>query len=318
MITFPDDVKAAYSRSKNIIRKTPLDHSPSLSNIIDGDVYLKLDNIQKTGSFKFRGAISKMTSLNEKQRKKGVVTASTGNHGAAVSLGMKILGINGSIIVPENIAPNKVENIKNLGGSVEYYGNDCLEAEQRAQEISVTTSAIYISPYNDPVIVAGQGTMGVELDEDLSNIDTVIVAVGGGGLISGIGGYLKTVQPKVEMVGCSPKNSCVMYESLQAGRILDLPSKPTLSDGTAGGIEENSITFEICKKIISDFVLLTEDEIAAGIRNGLEDHHQLIEGSAGAAIAALKKRETELNGKTVVIVICGGNISSNTLREVLA
>ena len=109
-----------------------------------------------------------------------------------------------------------------------------------------------------------------------------------------------------------------MYESLQAGIILDLPSKPTLSDGTAGGIEENSITFEICKKIIGDFVLLTEDEIAAGIRNGLEDHHQLIEGSAGAAIAALMKRKTELNGKTVVIVICGGNISSNTLREVLA
>ena len=231
---------------------------------------------------------------------------------------MKILGINGSIIVPENIAPNKVENIKNIGGNVEYHGNDCLEAAQRAQEISVTTGAIYISPYNDPVIIAGQGTMGVELDEDLSNIDTVIVAVGGGGLISGIGGYLKTVQPKVEMVGCSPKNSCVMYESLQAGRILDLPSKPTLSDGTAGGVEENSITFEICKKIISDFVLLTEDEIAAGIRNGLEDHHQLIEGSAGAALAALMKRKTELNGKTVVIVICGGNISSSTLREVLA
>jgi threonine dehydratase len=318
MIAFPDDVKAAYIRSKNIIRKTPLDHSPALSNIIDGDVYLKLDNIQKTGSFKFRGAISKMTSLNEKQRKSGVVTASTGNHGAAVSLGMKILGINGSIIVPENIAPNKVENIKNLGGTVEYYGNDCLEAEQRAQEISVTTGAIYISPYNDPVIVAGQGTMGVEIDKDLSNIDTVIVAVGGGGLISGIGGYLKTVQPKVKIVGCSPKNSCVMYESLKAGTILDLPSKPTLSDGTAGGVEENSITFEICKRIISDFVLLTEDEIAAGIRNGLEDHHQLIEGSAGAAIAALMKRKTELNGKTVVIVICGGNISSNTLREVLA
>ena len=133
MITFPDEVQAAYSRSKNIIRKTPLDHSPSLSNIIDGDVYLKLDNIQKTGSFKFRGAISKMTSLNEKQRKKGVVTASTGNHGAAVSLSMKILGISGSIIVPENIASNKVENIKNLGGTVEYFGNDCLEAEQRAQ-----------------------------------------------------------------------------------------------------------------------------------------------------------------------------------------
>ena len=317
MITFPDEVKAAYSRSKNIIRKTPLDHSPSLSNIIDGDVYLKLDNIQKTGSFKFRGAISKMTSLNEKQRKKGVVTASTGNHGAAVSLGMKILGINGSIIVPENIAPNKVENIKNLGGTVEYYGNDCLEAEQRAQEISVTTGAIYISPYNDPVIVAGQGTMGVELDEDLSNIDTVIVAVGGGGLISGIGGYLKTVQPNVEIIGCSPKNSCVMYESLNAGKQLDLPSKPTLSDGTAGGVEFGSITFEMCKEIIDDFTVVSENEIAKGIHIGLEKNHQLIEGAAGAAIAGFINQKEKFKGQTVVLVMCGGNISSAVLKSIL-
>jgi len=318
MITFPDDVLASYDRSKNYIRKTPLDHSPSLSELINGEVYLKLENVQKTGSFKFRGAISKITSLSSDQRNKGVVTASTGNHGAAVSLAMKILDVNGKIVVPKNIARNKLENIKKLGGIVEFYGKDCIESEFRAQEISKESGSAYISPYNDPDIVTGQGTIAVELDNQLNDIDEVIVSVGGGGLISGIGGYLKQVQPKVQMVACSPKNSCVMYESLNAGRILDLPSKQTLSDGTAGGVEEGSITFDICKEIIDDFVLVTEREIASGIRTAINDDHQLIEGSAGAAIAALFKRKKTLIGKRVIIIICGGNINSNTLHKVLS
>ena len=318
MITFPDDVLASYDRSKNYIRKTPLDHSPSLSELINGEVYLKLENVQKTGSFKFRGAISKITSLSSDQRNKGVVTASTGNHGAAVSLAMKILDVNGKIVVPKNIARNKLENIKKLGGIVEFYGKDCIESEFRAQEISKESGSAYISPYNDPDIVTGQGTIAVELDNQLNNIDEVIVSVGGGGLISGIGGYLKQVQPKVLMVACSPKNSCVMYESLNAGRILDLPSKQTLSDGTAGGVEEGSITFDICKEIIDDFVLVTEKEIASGIRTAINDDHQLIEGSAGAAIAAFFKRKNTLIGKRVVIIICGGNINPNTLHKVLS
>ena len=318
MITFPDDVLASYDRSKNYIRKTPLDHSPSLSELINGEVYLKLENVQKTGSFKFRGAISKITSLNSDQRNKGVVTASTGNHGTAVSLAMKILDVNGKIVVPKNIARNKLENIKKLGGIVEFYGKDCIESEFRAQEISKESGSAYISPYNDPDIVAGQGTIAVELDNQLNNIDEVIVSVGGGGLISGIGGYLKQVQPKVQMVACSPKNSCVMYESLNAGRILDLPSKQTLSDSTAGGVEEGSITFDICKEIIDNFVLVTEKDIASGIRTAINDDHQLIEGSAGAAIAALFKRKKTLIGKRVVIIICGGNINSTTLHKVLS
>ena len=318
MITFPDDVLASYDRSKNYIRKTPLDHSPSLSELINGEVYLKLENVQKTGSFKFRGAISKITSLSSDQRNKGVVTASTGNHGAAVSLAMKILDVNGKIVVPKNIARNKLENIKKLGGIVEFYGKDCIESEFRAQEISKESGSAYISPYNDPDIVTGQGTIAVELDNQLNDIDEVIVSVGGGGLISGIGGYLKQVQPKVQMVACSPKNSCVMYESLNAGRILDLPSKQTLSDGTAGGVEEGSITFDICKEIIDDFVLVTEREIASGIRTAINDDHQLIEGSAGAATAALFKRKKTLIGKRVIIIICGGNINSNTLHKVLS
>jgi threonine dehydratase len=288
-----------------------------LSNLIDDDVYLKLDNIQKTGSFKFRGAISKMTALTDDEKSKGVVTASTGNHGAACSLAMSILGIKGKIVVPENVHKNKVENILNLGGEVEYFGNDCINAEERAQEISNTTGATYISPYNDPDIICGQGTMGLEIWNDLATVDSVFISVGGGGLISGVGGYLKSMNENVNMVGVSPQNSCVMYESLKAGVQLDLPSEDTLSDGTAGGVEMGSITFELCQNIIDDFVLVSEDEIADGIRIGLEKHHQLIEGAAGAAIAGFMKQKDKLNGQTVVIVMCGGNISSEVLKSIL-
>lgn len=317
MIDFPTEVIKAYNRSKSSIRKTPLEHSPYLSNLIDGNVYLKLDNIQKTGSFKFRGAVSKMTSISATEKEKGVVTASTGNHGAACSLAMSLLGIDGKIVVPTIVQKNKVNNILNFGGKVEYHGDDCLIAEERAQEISKTTGATYISPYNDPAIICGQGTMGYEIDQDLKNIDSVFVSVGGGGLISGVGGYLKSVQKNVKMVAVSPKNSCVMYESIKAGKQLDLPSDPTLSDGTAGGVEMGSITFELCQRIIDEFILVTEDEIADGIRIGVEKHHQLIEGAAGAAIAGFMKQKDKLNGQTVVIVICGGNISSEVLKSIL-
>ena len=317
MIDFPTEVIKAYNRSKSSIRKTPLEHSPYLSNFIDGNVYLKLDNIQKTGSFKFRGAVSKMTSISATEKEKGVVTASTGNHGAACSLAMSLLGIDGKIVVPTIVHKNKVNNILNFGGKVEYHGDDCLIAEERAQEISKTTGATYISPYNDPAIICGQGTMGYEIDQDLKNIDSVFVSVGGGGLISGVGGYLKSVQKNVKMVAVSPKNSCVMYESIKAGKQLDLPSDPTLSDGTAGGVEMGSITFELCQRIIDEFILVTEDEIADGIRIGVEKHHQLIEGAAGAAIAGFMKQKDKLNGQTVVIVMCGGNISSEVLKSIL-
>jgi len=317
MIDFPTEVIKAYNRSKSYIRKTPLEHSPYLSNLIDGNVYLKLDNIQKTGSFKFRGAVSKMTSISATEKEKGVVTASTGNHGAACSLAMSLLGIDGKIVVPTIVHKNKVNNILNFGGKVEYHGDDCLIAEERAQEISKTTGATYISPYNDPAIICGQGTMGYEIDQDLKNIDSVFVSVGGGGLISGVGGYLKSVQKNVKMVAVSPKNSCVMYESIKAEKQLDLPSDPTLSDGTAGGVEMGSITFELCQRIIDEFILVTEDEIADGIRIGVEKHHQLIEGAAGAAIAGFMKQKDKLNGQTVVIVMCGGNISSEVLKSIL-
>ena len=317
MINYKVDIEAAAERSKPYVRHTPLEHSPYLSQLSGANVYLKLDNIQKTGSFKFRGAISKMTSLSDSERSNGVVTASTGNHGAACSLAMSELGIKGKIIVPENAHKNKVENILSLGGEVEHYGDDCIHAEERAQEISMSTGATYISPYNDHDIVCGQGTLGMEVSQDLEDVDAIFISVGGGGLISGVGGYMKSIFPSIKVHGVSPKNSCVMYESLNAGKQLDLPSEPTLSDGTAGGVEFGSITFEMCKDIIDDFKIVSEDEIAKGIHVGLEKNHQLIEGAAGATIAGFINQKEKFKGQTVVLVMCGGNISSSVLKSIL-
>ena len=316
MINFRSNIEQVYKRSNSYIRHTPLEHSPYLSNLASANVFLKLDNIQKTGSFKFRGAISKMTSMSDQEKSNGVVTASTGNHGAACSLAMSTLQIKGKIVVPENVHKNKVENILNLGGEVEYYGDDCIDAEERAQEISKTTGATYISPYNDEAIVCGQGTMGLEIWEDLKGVDAVFVSVGGGGLISGVGGYLKSMNESIQVYGVSPKNSCVMYESLKAGKQLDLPSEPTLSDGTAGGVEFGSMTFEMCKEIIDDFSIVSEEEIAKGIQIGVEKHHQLIEGAAGTAIAGFMKQKDKFKDKTVVLVMCGGNISGAVLKSI--
>ena len=316
MIDFRSNIEQVYKRSNPHIRHTPLEHSPYLSNLASANVFLKLDNIQKTGSFKFRGAISKMTSMSDQEKSNGVVTASTGNHGAACSLAMSTLQIKGKIVVPENVHKNKVENILNLGGEVEYYGDDCIDAEERAQEISKTTGATYISPYNDEAIVCGQGTMGLEIWEDLKSIDAVFISVGGGGLISGVGGYLKSMNESIQVYGVSPEKSCVMYESLKAGKQLDLPSEPTLSDGTAGGVEFGSMTFEMCKEIIDDFSIVSEGEIAKGIQIGVEKHHQLIEGAAGTAIAGFMKQKDKFKDKTVVLVMCGGNISGAVLKSV--
>ncbi|MAM15240.1 MAG: serine/threonine dehydratase [Candidatus Marinimicrobia bacterium] len=316
MIDFRSNIEQVYKRSNPHIRHTPLEHSPYLSNLASANVFLKLDNIQKTGSFKFRGAISKMTSMSDQEKSNGVVTASTGNHGAACSLAMSTLQIKGKIIVPENVHKNKVENILNLGGEVEYYGDDCIDAEERAQEISKTTGATYISPYNDEAIVCGQGTMGLEIWEDLKGVDAVFISVGGGGLISGVGGYLKSMNESIQVYGVSPEKSCVMYESLKAGKQLDLPSEPTLSDGTAGGVEFGSMTFEMCKEIIDDFSIVSEGEIAKGIQIGVEKHHQLIEGAAGTAIAGFMKQKDKFKDKTVVLVMCGGNISGAVLKSV--
>jgi threonine dehydratase len=245
------------------------------------------------------------------------VTASSGNHGAAVARALEALGIPGVIYVPENASPAKVANIRSYGAEVRTHATDSGLTEIFARRYASENGRVYVSPYNDPVIVAGQGTIGRELSRQLDSVGALFVALGGGGLISGIGGYLKEIGRRVEVIACSPENSAVMHHSVRAGRILEMKSKPTLSDGTAGAVEQEAITLDLCRRYVDRYVLVSEEEIRNAMRLVIDHHHTLIEGAAGVAVAGYHKDKDRSADHNVVIVLCGANISRERLKEVL-
>ena len=311
------EVIAAEKRIRPHIRQTILDYSPYYSKLAGANVYFKLENLQHTGSFKVRGAMNKVLSLTPAERDRGVVTASTGNHGAATAFSLGKFNATGIVFVPQDAAAGKVQAIERLGAQVRYHGDDGAVTEAHARQYARDNRLTYISPYNDPQVIGGQGTIAVELAKQLDQIDMVFIALGGGGLISGVAGYLKSIQPDVRIIGCSPENSQVMIESVKAGQILNLASLQTLSDGTAGGIEPNSITFGLCRDLVDDYETVSEAEIKESLRQYMQVHHILIEGSAAVALAACVKQGDRLAGKNVVVILCGANISVETLKEIL-
>lgn len=308
------EVLEAEKRIRAYIRETPIEFSPFLSKMGNCEVFLKLENIQLTGSFKIRGAMNKILSLPQKTE---VVTASSGNHGLAVAYALQKLNGTGTIFLPTNTAQVKIDRLRDYDIPLEFFGTDCVEAEILARNIATRENKVFISPYNDLKIIGGQGTIALELTRQLAKIDVVLVTVGGGGLISGIGGYLRKSNPMIEIIGCLPLNSPVMYESVKAGRIVEMESKPTLSDGSAGGIEPNSMTFELCQRYVDHYILVTEDEIADAILFMIENHHMIVEGAAGVTIAAFLKEKNRFKGKNVILIICGGNISISQLKELI-
>lgn len=307
----------AAGRIADLARQTPLDYSQRFSVLTGADVYLKLENLQFTGSFKLRGASNRLMTLSQEQLAAGCVAASSGNHGAAVAYAMQKLGVEGVIFVPEQTSTAKVDAIKSYGGDVRFFGTDGLDTETHARQYADEHGMFYLSPYNDAEVIAGQGTCGVEIATQLPDVDAIYIAVGGGGLISGVGSVLKSHNPEVRIVGCQPEASAVMAHSVEAGHVIDEPSEPTLSDGTAGGVEQDSITFDLCRELVDDFVLVSEEQIAAAMRQFVDLEHQLIEGAAAVALAAMLEQEKANQGSKVVVLICGGNVSRDTLRQVL-
>lgn len=311
------EIEKAEIRIRPHVRETYVHFSDVLRDLSGAWVQCKLENLQFTGSFKVRGAISKILALPDKIRRRGVVAASTGNHGAAVAYCLRQFGTPGEIFVPEGSSPGKIEAMQRYAVKIRFHGQDCAETEAFARRYAEEHGMAYISPYNDVKVIAGQGTIGVELARQLGEMDAVFVSVGGGGLISGIGAYLRAVSPRTRIIGCSPENSAVMMRSLEAGKILDLPSQPTLSDGTAGGLEPGAMTFDLCRQLVDDFVTVTEEEIAHSLRLFIKSHHMLIEGAAAVAIAAFLKQAEKHRGKNVVLVLCGANIGFDTLKKIL-
>ena len=309
-------VRRAEERIRPRILTTPLVSSP-IGAGNGADLHLKLENQQHTGSFKARGAFNKLLSLERAALSRGVIAASTGNHGAAVAYAAREIGAVARVVVPGNADPGKVAAIASLGGEVIVHGEDSAVAETHARALAAREELPFISPYNDVEVAAGQGTAGVEITRQLHGIDAVFIALGGGGLLAGVGAWIKWVRPEAAIIGCSPENSAVMIHSLRAGESLELESKPTLSDGTAGGVEPGAVTFAWCRELADDLVTVSDDEIRQAMRVVHETHGLAVEGAAGVAVAGFLGQAERWRNRRVVAIVCGGNVSSAVFRSVL-
>ncbi len=289
-----------------MVLETPLEDVTDLHPSREVNLFFKMENLQITGSFKLRGATNKIVSLTPEQARRGVIAASNGNHGLGVAAAAQHTGISAEIYVSSHVSPVKARRIEEYGVTVRRAGENPLEAELAARTAAEKAAKVFISPYNDLDVIAGQGTIAVELHHQRPGLDAVFASVGGGGLIGGIGTYAKVVSPKTEIIGCWPENSRILFESLKAGRILDFPEQPTLSESTAGGLEPESVTLDICKNAIDRYLLVAEDEIAAAMRLVYQSKGWKIEGAAGVAVAAFLKEAERYRGKTVAVIICGG------------
>jgi len=310
-------VDAAETRIRTHVRETPLEYSAVLSGLTGAAVHLKLENLQRTGSFKVRGAFNRLLTLGEGERDRGIVAASSGNHGAAVALAMGVTGIAGIIFVPSSASRAKVDKIRNLGADVQFAGEESGATELFARSYAAEHHMTYVSPYNDEAVIAGQGTIGAELARQLPAIDAVVASVGGGGLIAGIAGYLKAARSDMVAVGVSARNSNAMAASVRAGRVVETTHLETLSDGTAGGIESGAVTFDLCRSLVDDFVDVDEPAIRSALRLFIESHAMLCEGAAALAISGLLTAREKLRGKTVAVIVCGANIAADTLKAAL-
>ena len=308
----------AEARIREHINETPLEYSLYLSKLTGAEVYLKLDLMQKTSSFKFRGACSKVMSLTEEEMDKGVLTASTGNYALAVGEAARLRGRKATIYVGEDIPANRLQIIKDHGFDVVIYGPGAWDAEKRARQVAEEEDKIYVSPYNDPVVVGGQGTCGLEISRQLPDVQAAFFAVGGGGLCGGSGGWLKSFNPDIKVIGVSPENSPVMYESVKAGKMLEMQTFPTLADTCAGGLDLDSVTLEPVQKYVDEIILLTEDEIAKAIRILFEQHRLVAEGSGALSVGGFLKMKDSFKGKKVVLTICGRNIDLDLFKKIIA
>ena len=313
MVTI-SDVYAARRRMGNWVRRTPFEQSPLLSNLINGEVWLKLENRQLTGSFKIRGASNRIALLTPEERVRGVVAASSGNHAQGVAYTARELGVKVVIVVPGNTPKVKRDAIRVLGAELIVHGDEYMGAERLAQSISRDRGMSFLSPYNDLYLIAGQGTVALEMVEDGPELDVVLVPVSGGGLISGIATVIKGAS-KAEVIGIQTEASPVMHESVKAGKIIDITMYDTVAEGLHGGIEQGSVTFSICQRLVDDWIDVKEATIIDALRLMLISHHEVIEGSGAVGIAALMEDPNRFEGKRVGVVVSGGNIDERLLRR---
>ena len=309
-------IKTAKQRIDNVIYRTPLYFSPRLTNRVQVNVFLKLECYQPTRAFKIRGAANKILKLSTAERERGLIAVSSGNHGLAVAYVSKLMGASATIVVPTNAVEEKVGMIEEYGARVVKHGLYHDERMSKALEIKKTTGATFIHPFDDPDIIAGQGTIGLEICEDLPNVDTVVVPIGGGGLISGVSTAIKNLNPSVRVVGVEPEKASSMYRSIKEGTIVRLADTTSIADGLAAR-EPGSFTFAVSKRNVDEIVLVTEEEIEKAVFDVIQDCHIFVEPSAATAIAALPKIKRLKPDQNLALVISGGNISRKILADIL-
>ncbi len=273
--------------------------------------------LTSNASFKLRGALNKLRTLSAEQKRRGVVSASTGNHGLAVSYASKLEAVSLTLFLPENAVPEKIQKIEKYGVDLKFHGSSCEQAEIHARRIADETGRIFISPYNDFDIIHGQGTLGIEIFEDLSDLDDVLVPVGGGGLIAGIGGYLKSLKPSVKAWGVEPINSAFMKASLAAGRLVEIREKSTLADAVAGGMEPGAVTFPLCQAYVDGILTVSETGLKNALRRLYEVHAKVVESAGALPLAGLIKARRRFQGRKVVLVISGGNIAAELFSRLI-
>lgn len=311
------DIYQAEYQIRETIYRTPLIQSSWLSKFTGSEVLLKLENMQVTGSFKIRGATNKMLSLKKEEKARGVIAVSSGNHGRAVAYVAQEFGFPAVICVSETVPANKVNGIRELGAQVVIAGKTYDEATEGALKLQEERGLTMIHPFDDPYVIAGQGTIGLEIIKERPDINTVIVPLSGGGLLGGIALALKSINPAIQTIGVTMEVGAAMAQSLAAGKVAEIVEEPSLADALIGGLgPENHYTFNLNQKYVDKTVLVSEQEIAAGMTYALEKEHLVVEGGGAVGIAALLAGKVGNLGEKVVLVISGSNVSLDGLVEV--
>lgn len=313
----PADVFAAARRIGPYVRRTPLERCWALEEECGRpEVYLKLENQQRTRSFKLRGALNRVLALSPAERKRGIVAASSGNHGQGVALAAALTGVKATVVVPEVTPRVKIRAAERWGAEVIRRGSNFDLAEEAAWELRCERDATFVHPCTDPEVMAGQGTVGLEIMEELPEAGTVVVPVGGGGLIGGIGVLLKAVRPEAKLVGVQAAASPAVYEAFKAGRVVPCPVGETLAEGLAGNAYEE--TFPLLQRVVDELVLVSEAEIGRAMAWLVLKAGQVVEGSGAVGVAALLAGKLSLGAGPVVFVLSGGNVDAATLQRIVA
>lgn len=314
-VTFQMIVEAARSL-KGVIKETDFCYSETLSDLTKGDVYLKLENLQQSGSFKIRGAYNKIIHLSDEEKKCGVVASSAGNHAQGVAISASKLGIKSTIVMPKSAPFAKIYATRKYGGEVVLHGEVYDEAYEKAIEIQEATGATFVHPFNDPYVIAGQGTIGLEIMQEQPDLDVVLVPIGGGGIASGIALAVKMINPNIKVIGVQTKNAPSMYESLKCGHVEATPVNKTIADGIAVG-EPGDLTFSIIKDYVDEIITVSETEISQAFLLLLENCNLVCEGAGAVSVAAIMSRKLDLKNKKVGAILSGGNIDINLIESII-